>query len=107
MSALEYLYWKDFYDEKEWRTVIKQTILFYDQEAPNLAHLNQIVADEKAARKPCDYHMAPSFNFDDIEYIILPRKQDVINFASWIISNGLSCCLIPKIVTVEQIRKDF
>ncbi len=104
-------YWKNFYDEKEWRAIsIKGNngINLYGKDiAPNLRALKQIVDDERSAKRKTDYYYPNKFAWDEVEYIILPFRSNISSFVSWMNNAQLPHFLQTKIITVEQILRDF
>ena len=95
--------WKVFYDEKEWRAIDGRCNIW---PIDNLADMYSKQDDLKVNEKYTWSKVPnPSIN-GDIEYIILKERNEVPNFIQWLVNNGLKD-LIPKVITVEQIMKDF
>lgn len=101
-------YWKNFYDEKEWRAVKPDEINLYNkEEVPNLRNLKRLIDDDKSSRTNKDYYYTGKIPWNNIEYIILPTRDDVSGFVKWMNSNSIPQDLQTRIIVVEQLMKDF
>lgn len=97
----------DFYNEKEWRSVLES-----DYETPSEKGFNEMRDEEKFAK---NYPL--TFQPDDIRYIIVKDQQDTIILLKQISTikkiSGLEIddtareILKKKIVDIKRIRKDY
>lgn len=106
---------KNFTDEKEWRYIPKiqdddkiQLIIPQDYAGDENVH-NMYSEGMKKLR-----HLWLTFNYDDIEYIMVETKSDRKDFIDFIMNNESINCdtikkyeLISKIIVYNVVRKDW
>lgn len=94
-----------FYDEREWRFVAFQGC--------GLAHIIEKTRyeKEKETLNKKAKEVLLEFNYKDITYIILKTEKEVLNFIDTLekyeISKEMLRGLIRKIITLEEIERDF
>lgn len=106
---------KNFTDEKEWRYVPK----IQDDDKIQLLIPQDYVGDENVYYMYSEgmkklRHLWLTFNYDDIEYIMVETKADRKDFIDFIMNNESINCdtikkyeLISKIIVYNVVRKDW
>lgn len=114
--------YKNFHDEHEWRYVPVQ----YEPSEQNMGIVianpnivnNQDMINSLNDQVKQNKYASLNFNYDDINYIIVPnneKRMDIINFIRNLSSScferqnedAQKCLLISKILVLDEIEKDF